>query len=305
MDLAQIGYFLNLAETRNFTLAASRSGVSQPSLTRAIQRLEDELGGLLVHRDGKNTRLTALGQHIAVEFRRVDLALRSARRHSESWAMDRRRVLDIAVDASIGPLAFTDFFAGAMEQLPSVALNIRALESHEAVAEVLSGKYHGCILPQEPRGHRRLNVLRLFRERFMLGCAPSHPLARAAVVSTQSIAAYPFVDRLACEFRSQVSEHFQHHHVALRPRYRAQQEDWVKQMVASGRAVCIMPERSGAAPGVITRPIDGLSLERELVFVTVGGGETPQELHELAGMLTRYDWGDPGDRDTPPSVSKP
>jgi DNA-binding transcriptional LysR family regulator len=52
--------------------------VSQPSLTRAIQRLENELGGLLIHRDGKNTRLTALGQHIAAEFRRVDLALRSA-----------------------------------------------------------------------------------------------------------------------------------------------------------------------------------------------------------------------------------
>ena len=57
-------YFINLAETLNFTTAARLSGVSQPSLTRAIRRLEEELGGPLIYRDGKNSRLTALGQEI-------------------------------------------------------------------------------------------------------------------------------------------------------------------------------------------------------------------------------------------------
>ena len=60
-DFNQIRYFLNLADTLNFTEAAMRSGVSQPTLTRAIQRLEQELGGTLVYRDGKDSRLTALG----------------------------------------------------------------------------------------------------------------------------------------------------------------------------------------------------------------------------------------------------
>jgi DNA-binding transcriptional LysR family regulator len=44
MDINQVRYFLNLAETFIFTEAARRGGVSQPSLTRAIQRLEEELG---------------------------------------------------------------------------------------------------------------------------------------------------------------------------------------------------------------------------------------------------------------------
>jgi DNA-binding transcriptional LysR family regulator len=58
MELNQVSYFINLAETLNFTAAARLSGVSQPSLTRAIRRLEDELGGPLIYRDGKNSRLT-------------------------------------------------------------------------------------------------------------------------------------------------------------------------------------------------------------------------------------------------------
>jgi LysR family transcriptional regulator, hydrogen peroxide-inducible genes activator len=56
MELNQVSYFINLAETLNFTAAARLSGVSQPSLTRAIRRLEDELGGPLIYRDGKNSR---------------------------------------------------------------------------------------------------------------------------------------------------------------------------------------------------------------------------------------------------------
>ncbi|WP_411756105.1 LysR family transcriptional regulator, partial [Sinorhizobium meliloti] len=50
MDINQVRYFLNLAETLNFTEAARRSGVSQPSLTRAIQRLEEDLGSPLIYR---------------------------------------------------------------------------------------------------------------------------------------------------------------------------------------------------------------------------------------------------------------
>ena len=64
MELNQVRYFINLAETLNFTAAARLSSVSQPSLTRAIHRLEEELGGKLIHRDGKNSRLTGLGQDV-------------------------------------------------------------------------------------------------------------------------------------------------------------------------------------------------------------------------------------------------
>ncbi|RVI81577.1 helix-turn-helix domain-containing protein, partial [Sinorhizobium meliloti] len=75
MDINQVRYFLNLAETLNFTEAARRSGVSQPSLTRAIQRLEEALGSPLIYRDGKDSRLTALARDVQAEFMRIELAL--------------------------------------------------------------------------------------------------------------------------------------------------------------------------------------------------------------------------------------
>ncbi|HEX5575493.1 MAG TPA: LysR family transcriptional regulator [Gemmatimonadales bacterium] len=154
MELNQVSYFINLAETLNFTAAARLSGVSQPSLTRAIRRLEEELGGPLIYRDGKNSRLTALGQGVEMEFRRMQVALRNMSQHSDNWALGRHRVLDIAVAPTVGPNAFTSFFLSALEQIPSVGIKIRALQSSEDTTEVLSGKYHACILPREPRPDR-------------------------------------------------------------------------------------------------------------------------------------------------------
>ena len=101
MELNQVEYFVNLAETLNFTTAARLSGVSQPCLTRAIRRLEEELGGPLIYRDGKNSRLTALGQAIELDFEQVQLSLRIVRQHSDSWALGSQCVLDIAVAPSI------------------------------------------------------------------------------------------------------------------------------------------------------------------------------------------------------------
>jgi hypothetical protein len=61
MELHEIRYFVTLSKTLNFTKAAEMCNVSQPALTRAIQKMEDELGGLLFSRERSNTHLTKLG----------------------------------------------------------------------------------------------------------------------------------------------------------------------------------------------------------------------------------------------------
>src|SRR3546814_12852998 len=102
MELSQVSYFINLAETLNFTAAARLSSVSQPSLTRAIRRREEEPGGPLMYRDGKNSRLTALGPNVEMEYRRMQVELSTVRQPSSHWPLDRQRMLEIAVDHTGG-----------------------------------------------------------------------------------------------------------------------------------------------------------------------------------------------------------
>lgn len=66
MELTQVRYFLALCETLNFSRAAQACNVTQPAFSRAIQKLEEELGGALIFRERTLTRLTALGQELSL-----------------------------------------------------------------------------------------------------------------------------------------------------------------------------------------------------------------------------------------------
>lgn len=290
MELSQITYFVKLAETLNFTTSAKLSGVSQPSLTRAILRLEHELGGPLIYRKGKNSRLTGLGEHVEPEFRRVLVALESVRHHSANWARGKHQVLDVAVAPSVGANAFTAFFLSALDQLPSIEFKLHSLKSMEDVAGVLSGKYHAYIVPRVSRPDSTLDVVPLFRERFVLGCALDHPLAALDTVRVEDLVDYPFVDRLSCEYRVQIQEFLTRRKVVIRPRFQIDREDWVQHVVAQGTAVCILPERSVGAAGIVTRRIEGLALERELVMAVVSGSAAPVALSQVAQFASKYEW---------------
>jgi len=89
MEIHQVRYFLALCEERNFTRAAKHCGVSQPSLTNAIKRLEAELGGSLFHRDRANTRLTNLGTLMRPELLRIDRSAVEAKRKAAKFLAAR------------------------------------------------------------------------------------------------------------------------------------------------------------------------------------------------------------------------
>ncbi len=260
MDINQVRYFLNLAEALNFTEAARRSRVSQPSLTRAIERLEEELGSPLIYRDGKDSRLDGAwsGRSSRVHADRARPAERArAFREHRYWA-------GAAFSTSpwlttIGPARFSAFFADVLGQLPSVKINLHQLLAGESADEVLSGKYHACILPA---GMPRPNPQTTTSCRCFVSDSswPARRTIRCAgndVVATEALASYPYVDRLACEFHSQITEHLMDHDAVMQPRFSAEREDWVQQMVADGRAICIMPEHSAVDAGISNPPNPG------------------------------------------------
>src|SRR5437764_283177 len=79
MEMHQIRYFLAVAETLNFTRAAEKCNVTQPALTRAIQKLEEELGGLLLRRERNLTHLTDFGRLIRPHLEQLAVNAEAAR----------------------------------------------------------------------------------------------------------------------------------------------------------------------------------------------------------------------------------
>jgi Bacterial regulatory helix-turn-helix protein, lysR family len=85
MEMHQIDYFLALCEERNFTRAAQRCGVAQPSLTRAIKKLEAELGRTLFDRDRSNPRLSGLGILVRPELLQINRSVEAVKRKATEF----------------------------------------------------------------------------------------------------------------------------------------------------------------------------------------------------------------------------
>ena len=111
MEIAQCRYFLALCQEGNFTRAAKRCGVAQPSLTRAIRKLETELGAPLFVRRPDRTKLTPFGWDVFPYFDAIARCVAEVKRWPQGFsATDRKaaneimRMLDVASRADAAPL---------------------------------------------------------------------------------------------------------------------------------------------------------------------------------------------------------
>src|SRR6185369_4955224 len=113
MNLAFIRYFLAVAETGNFTTAAERCHVTQPTLSAGIARLEDEIGGRLFER-GRRTALTAAGQKLLPHARAMVEAWQLAR--AEQRSSRRQRLVRVAIGTTVPIHAAMSWLAEAQRR---------------------------------------------------------------------------------------------------------------------------------------------------------------------------------------------
>ena len=95
MEMHQVRYFLAVADELNFTRAAERCHVAQPSLTRAIKLLEEELGGPLFHRERANTHLSELGRMVKPYLDHVYDQMQEAKRQALEFTKLKKTTLKL------------------------------------------------------------------------------------------------------------------------------------------------------------------------------------------------------------------
>src|SRR2546430_1259886 len=85
MELHQVRYFLAVASTLNFTRAAEQCNVTQPALTKGVQKLEQELGGQLIYRERQLTQLTDFGKEVLPMLARTLASAEAVRRRAQEF----------------------------------------------------------------------------------------------------------------------------------------------------------------------------------------------------------------------------
>ncbi len=287
MEMHQARYFLAVCETMNFTRAAASCNVAQPSLTRAIKKLEDELGGPLFRRERNRTHLTDLGRLVQPHLEQLLDASHAVRSKADSFGKLETAPLRLGVMCTIGPLHMVPFFTRFRHEVPGLEVSIREARGGLLVEELIEGALDLAIigLPSYPE---RLDARRLYTERYVIAFAPGHRFEQLDDVPLSELNSEDYLMRVNCEYPEHLAMESD---FALQPqvRYQSEREDWIQAMVAAGLGCSIMPEHLPAMSGLATRPLDP-AISRGISLVTVAGRRFSPTVAAFVREATRHDW---------------
>ncbi len=182
MDLTQIRHFLSLAHTLNLTRAAEACHVTQPALTKSIQRLEEELGGPLLLRERALTQLTPLGATMLPLLEQAHAAAERAKKHAAGMRLQTASPLRVGFAPDVPAAAFMPLFEELAAWLPGFELSLVDTGSARLCEALLHGALDAAVVTGGAVLPGRLNRWTLFTNRAALMMPPGHALAAADAV---------------------------------------------------------------------------------------------------------------------------
>ena len=289
MEMHQVRYFLAVCETLNFTRAAERCNVAQPSLTRAIHKLEDELGGPLFRRERNRTHLTDLGRLMHPHLQSVQDAALAASAEAEDFQKLETAPLHLGVMCTIGPLRMVGFLARLRREIPSLDLKLQAATGTRLVDALMSGELDVALVGL-PRYPERLDAEPLYSERYMVAFPKGHRYEEIPAVPLRELDEEDYLQRLNCEFMDHFEEFDMPKPFEVNVRYSSESEDWIQALVLSGMGCSIMPEYLPSMSGIAMRVLVEPEVSRTVSLVTVAGRQFSPTVAALLRLAKHYDW---------------
>lgn len=293
MDIHHVRYFLAVCETRNFTRAAEKCNVTQPALSRAIQQLEDEVGGLLFRRERNLTHLTDLGNLLRPRFQSIVDELSGVRNEASRFLCLEDAHVKVGIMCTIGPRRFTGLLTDFNMRHHGIQLQlVEGVPS--GLSELLeTGEIDVAIMASSSAFPERFDVTPLFRERFVLAFPAGHRLGQYEQIPVAAIDGEVYLKRVNCEFNDYLTDVCIARGVQTQDSYSSEREDWIQNMVAGGLGICFLPEYSAVIPGLQVRPVTDPEVTREVCLVTVAGRRFSPAMATFVGAVKSYGWATP------------
>jgi DNA-binding transcriptional LysR family regulator len=271
METHQIRYFLAACDTLNFSRAAEVCEVSVPSLTKAIHKLEETLGGHLFRRERHLTHLTDLGRLMQQHFTLAQGALEAARSDAEKYRNLADARLKMGIFSTMPAKHLTAYLSALRAAAPNLELNLWETHCEELGEALLAGEIDVAIMSSAEYGDR-LRAVPLYREPYDVAFASGHRFERMNAVPMRELEGERYIKRLHCEFPSNFAKlGVAKPYKGVQVRYMTEREDWVQVMVAAGLGCTLMPRYLPIIEGVLLRPLVEPEVSRQISVVTVAG----------------------------------
>ncbi|MGI4779947.1 MAG: LysR substrate-binding domain-containing protein [Janthinobacterium lividum] len=300
MTLTELKYIVAVARERHFGKAAEACYVSQPTLSVAIKKLEDELEVKLFERSAGEVTVTPLGEQIVQQAQSVLEQAASIKEIAKRGKDPLAGPLNLGIIYTIGPYLLPDLVRQNIERTPQMPLMLQ--ENFTAkLLEMLRAGEVDCAIMAEPFPDTGLAIAPLYDEPFVAVVPVNHPLAvREAITSDELKSETMLLLGTGHCFRDHVLEvcpefaRFSSNAEGIRKSFEGSSLETIKHMVASGMGVTLVPRLSVPADGLRPRVRGRKEPEQLVRYLPIddgGGREPPVRRVVLAWRrsFTRYE----------------
>jgi LysR family hydrogen peroxide-inducible transcriptional activator len=250
MTLTELRYIVAVAREKHFGRAAEACFVSQPTLSVAIKKLEDELDVKIFERGASEVSVTPLGEEIVRQAQAVLDQAAAIKEIAKRGKDPLNGALKLGVIYTIGPYLLPDLVKNAIEQVPQMPLMLQENFTVKLLEMLRSGELD-CAILAEPFPDTGLAVAPLYDEPFMVAVPRTHPLASRERISSEELKRETMLllGTGHC-FRDHVLEvcpefaRFSSQAEGIRKSFEGSSLETIKHMVASGMGLTVVPQLS-------------------------------------------------------------
>ncbi|NPC94560.1 LysR family transcriptional regulator [Bacillus sp. WMMC1349] len=243
MDMRHLTYFLEVARLKSFTKAAQALYISQPTISKMIKNLEEELGIELFYRRGRQIELTDAGQSMYVQAQKITKSFQNITSELNDLMNVEKGHVRIGLPPMIGSGFFPKVVGDFRDKYPNVTFQLVENGSIKVQEDIEEGSLDigVVVLPTKEEIFHSFTIV---KENLMLVVHPSHRYAERDEVELQELREEPFIF---------FSEDFVLHEritsaclkMGFQPNviYESSQWDFISEMVSANLGIGMLPER--------------------------------------------------------------
>lgn len=244
LDIRHLEYFAEVAKHLSFTKAAATLHVSQPSLSKAIQNLEGELGVPLFYRSPKQLELTDAGKAVLVNAKNVLEAFNNLKSELTDIAQLKKGEIRIGIPPIMGAAFFSSLISQYKEIYPLVEIHLSEVGSKTIKDGVENGSLDIGLICNVPIKNESFEVMKLLKDPLMVIVHKDNHLAAQEVIEFIQLENEPFI-----LYRKDFSLHDRIIDVCTKNEFspnivcESSQKDFIIEMVGAKLGIALLPSK--------------------------------------------------------------